>query len=361
MDDFAPIRPPRPRPAIERMKPYSPPTGSRHGNLRLDFNENTAGCSPAVLRHLKKIASREFLSVYPEYEDARRRIAAFHGVTPEQTLISDGTDEGIHLLVNTYVDAGGEVLIPWPTFPMFRFYVELAGAEPRLVPYREPELDFPLEELLDAVSERTRLVLVANPNNPTGGAIGLEEVEKILLRARNAAVLVDEAYFEFYGVTALDLLPRYPNLFVSRTFSKTYGLAGLRAGCLFSQAENAALVRKGQSPYSVSSLSAACAAEALADQDYISAYVKEALAAREILCKGLAKLRVRYYPSEANFVLVRFGDAAGEVCRKLRERGILIRDRSHEVPGAARITVGKKAQVRKLLAALKEVLAECGC
>ncbi len=222
------IKAPRPRPAVRKMSPYVPPTGGRAGKLRLDFNENTVGCSPRVLRTLKKHATRELLSVYPEYEGARQSIAPFFGVKPEQMTFSDGTDEAIQVLVSTYVDDGDEAVIPWPTFPIFRVAVELAGGTPRFIPYVEPDLAFPLRPLLESITRKTRLVLIANPNNPTGSAIGLAEIEAVLRKARRAAVLIDEAYFEFYGVTALKLLKRFPNLFVSRTFSKVYSACG---GC----------------------------------------------------------------------------------------------------------------------------------
>jgi histidinol-phosphate aminotransferase len=347
---------PKPRRAIEQMAPYVPPTGNRIGKLRLDFNENTVGCSPRVAAALERLATKEFLSTYPEYQEARRKVSKFFGLQPDQVLFSDGTDEAIHLLCNTYVDPGDEAVMPWPAFPMFRFYVQVAGGEPRRISYRLPGLDFPLEELLEAITPKTRLVLVANPNNPTGGAIGLGEIEKILQRAENAAVLIDEAYFEFCGVTALQLLSSYPNLFVSRTFSKAFGLAGLRIGCLLSQAKNIAVVRKGQSPYSVNSLGVLCASEAIEDHEYVRSYVRDVLEAREILLAGLSGLGVPFYPTQANFVLVDLGEGAARVCESLRERGILVRDRSGELPGTVRITVGTKAQTAKLLGALQEVL-----
>ena len=349
---------PKPREAIVRMAPYHPPTGGRRGKLRLDFNENTVGCSPRVAALLKRIADPDFFAVYPEYTEVAPKIAEWLGLGPEQLLLTNGTDEAIHCLINTYVDTGDEVLIPWPTYTMYQFYAELAGATRRRAPYLLPDLAFPLEELLDGISERTSAILLANPNNPTGSAIGIPEIEQILDRAGEAAVLIDEAYFEFYDVTALDLLDAHPNLFVSRTFSKVYGMAGFRLGCLLSQAENIAAIAKGQSPYSVNSLAAACALEAIDDQQYINNYVTEALAARQVLTDGLADLGVTHFPSEANFVLARFGDRSKAVCDRLRERGILIRDRSHEIPGTARITAGRREQAEKLLKELKQILAD---
>ena len=347
---------PRARAAIRRMAPYRPPTDGRGGMLRLDFNENTVGCSPRVVETLRKKATAQFLSVYPEYQASREEIAPFFGVDPDQLTFADGTDEAIQLIVHTYVDAGEEVLIPWPTFPIFRVAAESAGTKVKLIRYPKATLNFPLGRLLRAIKPTTRLILTANPNNPTGGAIGLDEIETILQSAPRAAVLIDEAYFEFYGITALDLMTQYPNLFVSRTFSKVYGMAGLRIGCLFSQAENIAMLRKFQSPYSVNSLAVACALEAVKDQDYIRSYVDEVLEAREILCRGLDALGLPYYPTHANFVLVRFGDRTKAVYQGMRQRGILVRDRSHEISGTIRITAGTKRQVRRMFKVLGQVM-----
>ncbi len=351
------IQPPEPRRAITKMLAYVPPTASRQGKQRFDFNENTRGCSPKVIAKLRKIATADFLSIYPEYEAARVRMAEFYGIGPEQLMFSDGTDEGIHILVQTFVESGDQVVMPWPTFPMFRFYTQVAGAKPVKVQYRRPELDFPLDELLAAITPSTRAVIVANPNNPTGGAIGLDAIETILSRASGAAVLIDEAYFEFYGVTALELLPRYPNLFISRTFSKAYGLAGLRVGCVISSPENIAAMRKGQSPYSVNAIGIQCALTAIEDQQYMQAYVDEVLEARVDLCAALERLGVKFHPSQSNFVLAHFGDDDKRICREMRERGMLLRPRGKEIPGTVRITIGDKSQTAALIAALEKTLA----
>jgi histidinol-phosphate aminotransferase len=216
-------------------------------------------------------------------------------------------------------------------------------------------MKFPLQGVLDAITPRTRAVILANPNNPTGTGVSLRGIERILRRARKAAVMVDEAYYEFSGVTALAHIGRVPNLFVSRTFSKAFGMAAMRLGCLFSHEANIASLGKAQSPYSVNSLAVEAARAAVEDTAHIHNYVAEVLAARELLCVGLEKLGIRYVPSSANFVLGHFGKRAIEVRDALRERGILVRDRSYEAPGCVRVTVGTRAQTRKLLAALEEI------
>ena len=159
-------------------------------------------------------------------------------------------------------------------------------------------------------------------------------------------MLIDEAYFEFCGVTALPLLRQYPNLFVSRTFSKVYGMAAMRCGCLFSNVENVRWMHKAQSPYSVNMLAALAARAAMQDREYVANYVKEVLAAREMVYAGLAKLGIPFYPSQANFVLFHAGERAIPIRDALRDRGVLIRDRSYEIAGCVRVTIGNRAADR---------------
>jgi histidinol-phosphate aminotransferase len=353
------LRPPkggvRPRQSVLKMAPYSPPTAGRSDKLRLDFNENTIGCSPRVITALREQLSAADLAVYPEYGEAKEAIAAFFKVRPERLLFTNGTDEAIQVLINTYVDDGDEVIILKPAYAMYRFYAEVAGASIREVPYEPPDMEFPLDALLRAITPQTRAVLIANPNNPTGTGVPTQALERVLRRARRAVVFIDEAYYEFSGVTMLNHIEESPNLFVCRTFSKVYGLAGLRFGCLFSHENNIQFLRKAQSPYSVNSVAIAAACEAIRDHAYIQNYVAEVLAARELLKVGLELLDIDYVPTAGNFLLVRFGKRAIEIRDFLRSKGILVRDRSYEVPGHVRITVGTRDQVRKLLSAIEEV------
>src|SRR5580704_14157538 len=317
-----------PREAVLKMAPYSPPTAGRADKLRLDFNENTVGCSPRVIEFLKERLDAGGLAIYPEYGEAKTAVAEFFGVSPEQFIFTNGTDEAIQVFINTYVDDGQEVLVLRPAYAMYRFYAQVAGAAVREIDYEGPAMDFPLAAMLDAITPDTRAVLIANPNNPTGTGLSLPAIERILKRARKAAVFIDEAYFEFSGVTALGLIECSPNLFVSRTFSKVYGMAAMRLGCLFSDPANIAYVHKAQSPYSVNSLAVLAAQAAIGDTAYIENYVAEVLAARELLCVGLERLQIGYVASSANFVLIRAGARALEIRDYLRGRGILVRDRS---------------------------------
>ena len=345
----------RPRQSVIDMAPYHPPSGGRAGRVRLDFNENTVGASPKVIEFLKEALTGERLSMYPEYGRVKQSLASFFGVNAGELLLTNGTDEAIQVLINTYVDAGREVLILKPSYAMYRFYSELAGAVVKEIEYQPPACDFPLQECLDAITHTTRAVLISNPNNPTGSVIDLAAVELILNKASHAAVLIDEAYFEFSGITALGLLAKYPNLFVSRTFSKVYGMAAMRVGCLFSNAQNVAAMQKAQSPYSVNTLAALAAEAAVQDAAYVDAYIAEALAARAMLEAGLDALGIARAKSAANFVLGYFGGRAIEVRDALKEQGILVRDRSYEIPGGVRITVGTTEQAQRVLNQLERL------
>jgi histidinol-phosphate aminotransferase len=344
-----------PREAVRKMAPYHPPSAGRDGKLRLDFNENTVGCSPAVIEFLRERLTASQLSIYPEYVDAIRELAAFFGVSEDEFTMTNGTDEAIQVLVNTFVDDGDEVVVLKPSYAMYRFYAEVAGAVVREVDYPAETLAFPMDELLATVTAKTRAVLIANPNNPTGSAIDLEGIRKILGAAPDAAVLIDEAYFEFCEITMLPRMREYSNLFVSRTFSKVYGMAAMRCGCLFSAAQNVAWIRKAQSPYSVNTMAALAARAAIRDRAYVDGYVDEVLAARALAYEGLHQLGIKTFPSEANFILFQAGDRAIPIRDALGERGVLVRDRSYEIPGCVRVTIGTRQQIERFLEELQKL------
>jgi histidinol-phosphate aminotransferase len=337
------------------MAPYSPPTGGRAGKLRLDFNENTVGCSPRVIECVQRFLTADALSIYPEYHDALVHLSQFFGVATDEFTMTNGTDEAIQVLVNTFIDDGGDVLLLKPSYAMYRFYAELAGAAVRELDYNLTDLSFPLEELTAAITPATRAVLIANPNNPTGTGVSLDGIRRILEAASQAAVLIDEAYFEFSGVTALPWIRDYKNLFVSRTFSKAYGMAAMRCGCLFSSAENVRWLRKAQSPYSVNMLAAVAARAAVEDREYVAKYVSEVLDARAVVCQGLERLGISYFPSQANFVLFQAGDRAIPLRDALRAQGVLVRDRSYEIAGCVRVTIGTRAQATRFLEELEKL------
>jgi histidinol-phosphate aminotransferase len=220
--------------------------------------------------------------------------------------------------------------------------------------------EFPADALLAKINPRTRLIMIANPNNPTGKVVAPEVLSEIAKTAPEAAVLVDEAYFEFHGETVLDSPALPPNVFVARTFSKAYGLAGLRIGILAGAAEQIAMVRRVASPYNVNAAALAVLPEALRDQEYVQQYAAEVRRNRRLLEQELENLQLHYWPSRANFVLVRVGPFHAEFVQALRARGILVRDRSTDpgCEGCVRLTVGSDDHTQTLVRALREVVAQ---
>lgn len=347
------------RESVRTLKEYHPPLGNREG-LRLDFNENTAGCSPRVLERLRQIDGED-LARYPVRDKGEQVVAAHLGVSPEELLLTNGTDEAIHLVCETYLDAGDEALIVVPTFAMFEIYAAATGAKVISIP-APPSFDFPVDAVLSAITSRTRFIAVANPNNPTGTFVPIRDLVRIAEAAPDAAVLIDEAYFHFCGESTAPKWREIPNLFVSRTFSKVYGMAGLRIGVLMGNVEQMKMLRRASSPYNLNSVALACLPDALADEAYVSNYVSQALEGRRELEAELAAWNVKYWPSQANFVLMYLAANCRPFIQQMRERGILVRDRSADYgcKGCVRITVGIREHNQRMLGALREVFAQLG-
>ena len=348
-----------PRDAVLHLPTYHPPLGGRTG-LRLDFNENTVGCSPRVLERLRRIGFEE-LARYPEREPVEGVVATHLGIEADEALLTNGVDEAIHLLCEAYLELADEVCIAVPTFSMYEIFAAATGARVVSVPATE-NFAFPTDEFCRQINASTRLIVVANPNNPTGAAASLEDLLLIAESAPSAALLVDEAYFDFHGETLLREWRTRPNVFVARTFSKAYGLAGLRIGVLCGNREQMSAVRRVASPYNVNSVALACLPEALADETYVQKYVEEVRAGRTQLQVVLENLGIPYWPSCANFVLMRLGELNSAFIRGMRDRGILVRDRSRDYgcQGCVRITLGSKEHTERLLGALHETLHEIG-
>jgi len=347
------------RAAVRTLPTYHPPLGGREG-LRLDFNENTVGCSPRVLARLRELTPED-LARYPERQPVEALVAAHLGVEPRELLLTNGVDEAIHLLCETFLEPGDEALIVVPTFAMYEISAAATGAHVIVVPAGE-DFCFPTSGLLSRLTPRTRLIAVANPNNPTGAAANSADLLEIARRAPQAALLVDEAYFEFYGQTVLPQFRNLPNLFVARTFSKAYGMAGFRAGALAGDAAHMAMVRRVSSPYNVNGVALACLPTALADGTYVQQYVDQVREGRAHLQDEFRNCGIPFWPSEANFVLARLGPLKSAFVQGMQARGILVRDRSRDYgcDGCVRITIGTIEHTNRLLVTLRQVLEEIG-
>lgn len=346
---------PAPRARVQAMKEYHPPLGCRDA-LRLDFNENTLACSPKVREVLANISAGS-LTRYPEREPVEAIVAAHLGVRPEQLALTNGVDEAIHVLFETFLEAGDELLLPVPTYTMYEVYASATDA--RSVPVQAADdLQFPFERLLAAITPRTKIIAIANPNSPSGSVAARAQLLEIASRAPHAVILVDEAYFHFHGETVMDLVGSVPNLIVARTFSKAYGLAGLRLGLLAGPVELMHWTRRVLSPYSVNSLALACLPPALDDTAYLDWYVGEVLAARTEFEAALDAAGVRRWPSRANFILVDIGAQHAEFVHLMRAAGVLVRDRSSDpgCDGRVRITIGTREQMKQAVIALNNAV-----
>jgi histidinol-phosphate aminotransferase len=343
------------------MSHYQKPPELYDG-LRLHQNENTGGCSPRVLEALANLRADQ-IGFYPPYAGATRAIAKYLGTPEDRITLTNGLDEGIMALAVAYLrpPVGGpvpEAVVPEPAFEIFRFDTAVAGgALVQVMPHRD--FSFALDEVLDAITDRTRVVFLTNPNNPTGVSMPLPAIRTLAARVPSGAVVfVDEAYAEFAGVSFIPELASYPNVIVGRTFSKAFGLAGLRIGCLVGAPDTVDPIRRAVPVYSVNIAAVAAIQAALQDLDHLNQYLKQVAESKALLYAACDRLGVKYWKSRSNFVLVCAGDRTDALVKGAFARGIYLRDRSTE-PGCAgclRIATGIVDHTKQALAVMEELL-----
>ena len=338
-----------PRKTILRVEKYQPPLSERRGKLRLDFNENTIGPSPKVIKAIMN-TQIESISVYPEYDAFYEKLAKHLNIKKTELIVTNASDEAIKLIMDTYIELGDEIVLPVPTFPMFKIYASISGAKLKNVHYKK-DLSFPIDDVLKAISDKTKLVVLVNPNNPTGTLIERNDIIKIIIKAKNSIVLIDEAYVHFSKQSCMGMINKYKNLIIVQTFSKAYGLAGLRIGYLVSSVENIKNIQKACSPYSVNAIAILSAITSLDVLEYLNNYVDEVELSKKLLYSELKKLDIKTYPSYANFILADFGRDSKLIQDRLRDNGILIRDRSSDrlLKGCIRITLGTVKQTKEFI------------
>ena len=332
---------------------------------RLHLNENTAGCSPAAHEALRAF-TRQDAAFYPDYDAALEACAARLGVDAARMLLTNGLDEGILAvsalaLRGTRPDDQYEALVVVPAFDMYAACADALGGRVVEVPL-DPGFTFPLSKVVSALSPRTRVVWLTNPNNPTGQVIPRDAIAAIAEAAPQALVAVDEAYADFAGETLLDggALDAHRNLVVGRTFAKAYGLAGLRAGALVAHPDTLAPLRRIVPPYSLNACCAVALPAAMADTGYHAWYLEQARESKALLYAAFERLALEYWPSAANFVLVRVPREVPAVIAALAARGVFVRNKSHDAGcgGCIRVTAGIVDDTRAFIAAFEEVL--CG-
>jgi len=322
--------------------------------IKLDANENVYGCSPRVNRAL---ASYPYFNIYPDATQTRIRelLADYAGIGAEYIVAGNGSDQLIDFILNLFIEPGDEVINCVPTFAMFDFRTRLHGGTLVEVP-RDENYAVNVDAVKKAITKKTKLILLATPNNPTGTITPRSDI--LALVDSGVPVVVDEAYVEFSGETVTQLVSRYKNMMVMRTFSKWAGLAGVRIGYGIFPPRIAQYLMTIRLPYNVNAAALVAVEESLKDLDYLLGNVKAIVAERERLFEELKKLKfLKPFPSKANFVFcaVRNGKAS-EIQRELEKKGILVR--YFDLPllrNSIRIGAGKPEHTDAVIEALREI------
>jgi len=347
---------------VESLQAYSAPLEGRRGLLRLDFNENTIGPSPTVVEAIRAIPPDQY-GIYPEYDGLREALIANLGLPlqPQQVGLFNGVDAALHAIFQAYGDRGETLLTTSPTFGYYTPCAQMQGMAIEAIPYRLPDFAFPLEALRlalvnpglgrDGEHQGPRILLICNPNNPTGTRLAPQLVLELAAAAPRTLVVVDELYEAFTGDSVLPLadFAATPNLVVLRSLAKTAGLAGLRMGFAIGAAAVIDRISRVTGPYDINSFAVTAAHAALADQAYTDAYVAEVRRARSWLVQQLQQAGVRHHCGGGNYLLIWPAQAPADVERRLREAGILVRSMAGKplIDGSLRVSIGTSEQMQR--------------
>ena len=343
---------------IRDLVPYEPHLFSNV--IKLDANENPHLFPADLMRALYSGLDGETFTRYPDptCRELKNRIAGFTGTSPDNVILGNGSDELIQLILQTFGGPGKRVIIPVPTFSMYKIHGQITGTLPVDVP-RDESFGLAMEQLLVEIKHpATRVTFIATPNNPTGNAVPADQVRRLAEEA-NSLVVADEAYIDFGGETCLPLLKDYPNLIILRTFSKI-GLAGLRVGYLLAHQDVTVELLKVKQPYNVNAFSQMAAATVIDRWPLLRKQIEEIISERERLAAELGTIPgMTVYPSQANFILFRVPGSAPEIHARLLDGGILVRVGLGTTLGLGnclRVTVGTRQENDLFLEKLKKSL-----
>lgn len=349
--------------ALKRVKditPYIPPLHGRRsfsGDL-LDFNERTTEPSKKVTAALMKFFRAGKLQRYPEYIDLQRKIAKYAKVSVNQIMITNGSDHGIDTIFRTLIDKGETIVMSVPTFPMFTQYAQILGCRVVKIPYEKIDLKFPLAVILQLLRRRRpKLVIVCNPNNPTGTVISVKDIEIMVRNAPRSIFMIDEAYFEFSGVNATLLLNKFSNIVITRTFSKAFGLAALRIGYVIASRQHIEEMIKVRGPYAVNMAAYVAASAALDDTKNMKMYAQEVMAkAKPLVETFFKKNNIPFYKSGANFLLFKPKNKR-KTFLYLKKNNILVRPQSAQgIENMLRVSIGTVKQMKRFIKVYSRLL-----
>lgn len=343
---------------IKEMKPYNPSLSGRRtfSGILLDFNERTLPPSSKVQKAIQDLLKTNKLQVYPEYGDLERKLAQYVGVNKNQIMITNGSDQGIDLIFRTFTEVGDTVIIPIPSFAMFYQSAQIAGNKILRPLYKKGDLSFPKEELLEMINESVKLIVICNPNNPTGTIVSTDYIEKIAQRAPNAIILVDEAYSEFSAVTAVPFIKKYPNIIVTRTLSKAFGLPSLRLGYIIASKNYINELLKVRGPYDVNMIAYTSALVAIDDLKDIQKYAMEVMdQAKPMVEEFFIRNNITFYQSAGNFLL--YKPVRKQEEKILKKNGILVRPQDKiNIEKTLRVSIGTVDQMRQFIEVYRSVI-----
>ncbi|MEK6545440.1 MAG: histidinol-phosphate transaminase [Nitrospinota bacterium] len=326
-------------------------------SIKLASNENPIGPSPEALRAIEKILPN--IHRYPDGSGfyLKKTIAEYFNLRPQNIILGNGSNEIIELSVRTFLNPGDEIVMADQSFIVYQIVTQSANCKGIIVPLRDFTHD--LDRMADAVTEKTRMVFISNPNNPTGTAVGRKDVERFMGRLRDDIIVIfDEAYYEYVErkdfPDTLKYVGEGKNVIVLRTFSKIYGMAGLRIGYGFARDKLVGYMNRVRQPFNVNSLALIGAVAALKDKNHLERSREVNKKGKEYLYGEFKKLGLNYVPSEANFILVKTGNGRN-IYNRLLKKGIIIRPLDgYKFPDYIRVTIGLPEENKRFIEALKE-------
>lgn len=337
---------------IQNLSAYPVALFDKEGYLKLNSNESDFGPSPKVIESLRKVEPSD-VQYYPFYGELLQKLADFHKVSIDNIILTAGADEAISAILGTFLEYGQTILTVTPSFLMPKIYSKINGLNYLEIPY-EQKWNFPIEEFIKNI-DKADFIHLTTPNSPTGEVIENKAIQTIIKKAENKPVLIDEVYANYAGITNLDLIKDRNNIFIVRSFSKDFALAGLRLGYIISDSENIKELRKYLSPYNVSNLTVKAGLAALDDIGYFENIRTEMEKSKEVLKKGLEKLGAKIYPSQTNFLCVDFGKKADFIYHKLLANKIKVKyyNKTPMLENCFRIAIPRIENTKKVLKALE--------
>lgn len=340
---------------IEAMAAYAPPLEGRNPDdfTLLDFNERTIPVSDAIKQALVDYVQGNRLQQYPHYGDICERLARYCEVDAGQVMVTNGSDQGIDLIIRACCREGDEVIIPSPSFAMYEQVAKVENLN-IIKPLYQRDSGYPMAEVKAAIGPKTKLIVISNPNNPCGTLVEPAAIVELAREAKDVAILVDECYFEYSQTTVAGALKECPNIVITRTFSKTWGIPSLRFGYVLAAEENIQALLNVRGPYDINQLAVVAAAAALENPDYTERYVAEVMQESKPLLENFcADKGLHYWPSAANYLWL-FPEQAEQLNKKLQEASILVRPKvDTEGRTGLRITIGTLEQTKHLISILE--------